>query len=234
MWRQIWQTNCKSKGRLVAIAFSMILTLTGCAVTPKPIIDQPMSAAPLPEPPRDKANPGAIFQAAAYTPLFEDVRARKVGDSLIITIAENTKSTTSSGSTSSKTSSTSFSAPSFFGASAAKLAGLGLSTKTANNLSEKGGDNFGNTFSGTIAVTVTDVLPNGNFKVSGEKKLAFDRKTEYVRFSGVVSPSTIVAGNLVSSTQVADAKFEYRTNAHLDNSELLSILSRFFLSVIPM
>lgn len=218
---------------LTAMVIGAVL-LSGCAITPKPIIDQPMTARPLPEPPRDKANPGAIYQAAGYRPLFEDVRARMVGDTITITLAENTNSSTTTGNASSKTSSTSYAAPSLFGASTAKANKLSLSTTTGNSLTEKGGGNFANTFNGTISVTITEVLPNGNFKVSGEKKLAFDRGTEYVRFSGIVTPSTIATGNMVASTEVADAKFEYRTNAHLDSSEMMSILDRFFLSFIPM
>ena len=233
MMRQI-SDNAQRAKLIVIVMACMLAALTGCAITPKPIIDQPMSARPLPEPPRDKANPGAIYQASAYRPLFEDVRARMVGDTIIITIAENTVSSTTTGNATSKTAATSYTAPNLFGATAAKTSKLSLGTTTANSLTEKGGDNFANTFNGTISVTITEVLPNGNFKVSGEKKLAFDRDTEYVRFSGVVTPATIVTGNIVSSTQVADAKFEYRTNAHLDGSEMMSILDRFFLSFIPM
>ena len=47
-------------------------------------------------------------------------------------------------------------------------------------------------------------------------------------------PYIAEAGEFGIRQQVADAKFEYRTNSHLDTSELMSILSRFFLSVIPM
>lgn len=216
------------------LASLALLLLAACNITPKPIIDQPMTTRAMPEPPRDKANPGAIYQNASFRPLFEDVRARAVGDVIVITIAENTTSTTTTGNATSKTAATAFSAPSLLGASAKTTGRTNLATTTTNSLTEKGGDNFANTFNGTLTVTITEVLPNGNFRVSGEKKLAFDRDTEYVRFSGVVNPSTIAAGNVVSSTQVADAKFEYRTNAHLDSSEMMSILDRFFLSFIPM
>jgi len=234
MKQQTQRKNAPISALTVFVLSAAFSALAGCAITPKPIIDQPMSSRPLPEPPRDKANPGAIYQSAAYRPLFEDVRARMVGDTLIITIVENTNSSTTTGNATSKTSATSYATPNLFGATAAKTSKLTLGTATANSLTEKGGDNFANTFNGTITVTITEVLPNGNFRVSGEKKLAFDRDTEYVRFSGVVTPSSIVAGNTVSSVQVADAKFEYRTNAHLDGSEMMSILDRFFLSFIPM
>jgi flagellar L-ring protein precursor FlgH len=83
-------------------------------------------------------------------------------------------------------------------------------------------------------VTVVDVLENGNLVVSGEKQVAFDRGTEFVRFSGVVNPDTIMLGNVVPSTKVADARIEYRTNSQLDAAQVASILARFFLSFSPL
>ena len=85
----------------------MLCSLAGCAITPKPMIDQPMTARPPQPEPKDKANPGSIYQASQYRPLFEDVRARMVGDAIIITIAENTSSTTTTGNALSKSSATS-------------------------------------------------------------------------------------------------------------------------------
>ena len=237
MWRLTVDLQNKTRlprGSVLCSAAAIMCALTACSIVPKAIIDQPVTARPIAESAREKGNPGAIFQPTSFHPLFEDVRARFVGDSIIITIAENTNSSNSSANSTSRAAGTSYTAPNVFGASAAKTARLNLTTTTANSVTEKGGDAFGNTFTGTIAVTITEVLANGNFKVSGEKKLAFDRDTEYVRFSGVVSPPTIATGNIVSSTQVADAKFEYRTNAHIDSSEIMSILDRFFLSFIPL
>ncbi len=83
-------------------------------------------------------------------------------------------------------------------------------------------------------MTVIDVLANGNLLVSGEKQLAFDKGAEFVRFSGIVNPNTIAAGNSVPSTQVADARLEYRSTSHVDKAEANSMLTRFFLSFLPM
>ena len=57
--------------------------------------------------------------------------------------------------------------------------------------------------------------------------------TEYIRFSGVVHPRTIIAGNVVSSTQVADARIEYKANGYLDEAQVLGWLARFFLTFLP-
>lgn len=166
--------------------------------------------------------------------MFEDRRARIVGDILTITIAENTSASKSVANSGSKTGEVEASATALFGAAASVTGRMGAETSTSNKFEDKGAASASNTFTGTIGVTVIDVLPNGNLLVSGEKQIAFDKGAEYIRFSGVVNPDSIVAGNKVSSTQVADARFEYRTNSRLDRSEWMSILTRFFLSVIPM
>jgi flagellar L-ring protein precursor FlgH len=70
--------------------------------------------------------------------------------------------------------------------------------------------------------------------VSGDKQVAFDKGVEFVRFSGVVNPTTIGLGNVVQSTQVADARLEYRSNSRIDKTELMSELARFFFSFAPI
>jgi flagellar L-ring protein precursor FlgH len=84
-----------------------------------------------------------------------------------------------------------------------------------------------------MGVTVVEVLANGNLVVAGEKQVSMDKGTEFIRVSGVVNPDSIGAGNTVSSTAIADARVEYRTNTHLDRAELSSMASRFFLSLLP-
>ena len=44
----------------------------------------------------------------------------------------------------------------------------------------------------------------------------------------------ITIGNEVVSTKVADARIEYRSNSKMDAAEVLSMFSRFFLSMIPL
>lgn len=177
---------------------------------------------------------GAIFQAASYRPLMEDRRARLVGDILTIAINERTTAGKSSSTSASKEGNTSSSITRLLGVPASTLGQLGAAAETDNSFEEKGAASSSNTFSGSITATVVEVLPNGNLVVSGEKQVAFDKGVEYVRFSGVVSPTTIAAGNVVSSAQVADARIEYRTNSRVDRAELMSQLARFFFSIAPL
>lgn len=207
--------------------------LAGCAMTPDTIVQGPTTARPLPPPVNQQAN-GSIFQAASYRPIFEDRRARFVGDILTLTISEKTSAAKAAGNSASKSGSVEGGVTALFGAPASLLGRTSAAASNASEFAEKGATSSSNNFTGTVAVTVTEVLPNGNLVVSGEKQVAFDKGTEFIRFSGVISPDRILPGNNILSSQVADARIEYRTNSHVDAAEMMGILTRFFLSVLPL
>ena len=216
-----------------AIVFASITALSGCATAPDSIVMQPTTARPLPVPAAPAAN-GAIFQTAGYRPLFEDQRARAIGDTITIIIVEKTAAGKQAGSNASKTGSVSFALSKLFGAPLSTIRDSGFGSDAATKFQDKGGVSSANNFTSTMTVTVVDVAPNGNLVVSGEKQIALDKSTEYIRFSGVVNPRSVLAGNVVPSTQVADARIEYRTNTNVDKTEVMSALARFFLSVMPL
>lgn len=204
--------------------------LAACATVPDSIVLQPTTAQAPPAAPASAAN-GAIFQAASYRPMFEDRRARMVGDILTIGVNEKTSAGKQAASSASKGGSVQASVPILLGK---PLDFLGASAATAIKFEDKNAGSAGNNFISAISVTVVDVLANGNLVVSGEKQIALDKGVEFIRFSGVVNPATISAGNFVSSTQVADARIEYRANSRIDKAELMGALTRFFLSVLPL
>lgn len=215
-----------------AMAVMAAAVLAGCA-TPDSIVQQPLSTRPQPVATPVPAN-GAIFQSASYRPMLEDRRARHVGDIMTIAINERTSAGKSTSNSASKEGDASASVTSLLNLSASTLGNLGVNAANERSYQETGAASSSNTFSGTITVTVADVLANGNLVVSGEKQIAFDKGVEYVRFSGVVNPVTIGAGNVVSSTQVADARVEYRTSSRIDRAELMSQIVRFFFSIAPL
>jgi flagellar L-ring protein precursor FlgH len=83
-----------------------------------------------------------------------------------------------------------------------------------------------------MSVTVLDVLANGNLIVAGEKQVAIGDSEEFIRFSGVVNP-TMMIGNSVRSTQVADARLEYRSRGTIDDSMRPGWFSRALTIVNP-
>jgi len=210
------------------LSLAAIVALTGCSTVPTSIVQRPTSARPLMVE-SAPALDGAIYQASNYRPLFEDRRARHIGDMLTINIVEKTAAVKAGASSGSKSGSVSAGLPGIlqgkFGAS--------LSATTGNKFADGDNQSASNTFTGVLGVTVTEVLPNGNLIVAGEKQVAMNKGVEFIRFSGMVSPDNIQTGNIVSSTQVADARVEYRTNSQIDKAEMASMASRFFQSLLP-
>ena len=213
-----------------SFTFSMLalLALAGCATTPSSIVQRPTSARPMAQQEPGPAN-GAIYQVAQYRPLFEDRRARHIGDMLTINITERTAAVKAGASSGNKSGSASFAAPGVI----KKVFGASVGVEGENKFSDADNQSASNTFTGTIGVTVTEVLPNGNLIVAGEKQVAMNKGVEFIRFSGMVSPDNIGVGNTVSSTQVADARVEYRTNSQIDRAEMTAMVSRFFQSLLP-
>ncbi len=218
--------------RFVFSAFAATL-LAACGTTPSSLTQGPSTARPQAAVAQVPAN-GAIYQASSYRPLFEDRRARQVGDVLTIAINEKTAAGKDASSSGSKTGAIDSSISAVSRLPLKTLQGIGVTGSSSAEYDDASALSSSNTFSGTITVTVTEVLPNGNLVVAGEKQIALDKGVEYVRLSGVVQPDTIQAGNTVSSTKVADARIEYRTSAKLDSAEVMSWLARFFLSLAPL
>jgi flagellar L-ring protein FlgH len=219
--------------RHLAVA-AMAVGLSGCVTTPTSIVNKPTSAMPAPAASVPPPATGSIFNAAAYKPLFEDRRAKRVGDMLFIVINENTNAGKKASSNASKKASAEASIPTLTKVLLHPLQGVAVSATSDIQFEDESNINSGNSFSGRLAVSVTNVLPNGYLAVAGEKQVALDKGIEYVRFSGVVNPDAILTGNTVSSTQVADARIEYRTTANIDAAEVTQWLARFFLSVLPL
>lgn len=217
-------------------ALAASLLLGGCAQIPRePLVHQPMTArTDMQVRPVAPAN-GAIYRTGfGAQALFEDRRPRYVGDILTILVSENVNASKNSEADVSR----SGSASAELGLIPKIFDGLISSTQDAkasgkNILSAKGGANAKNTFNGVITVTVVEVLSNGNLLVSGEKQMLINQGTEFVRFSGVVSPRTVSANNTVPSTQVADARIEYSAKGYINEAQTMGWLQRIFLNVLP-
>lgn len=206
--------------------------LAGCASVPPTNVHQPMSVRPQPRPDPAYAN-GGIYQQSASRPLFEDRRARFAGDTLTVNIVENTKASTQGNTSAEKSGAISASVTALAGLPGKGLQGLNAQTSSSNTFEGKGASAGSNVFTGTMTATVIEVLPNGNLLVSGEKQVAIGQGQEFIRVSGVVNPYTITAANVVNSSQMADARIEYKSSGFIDEAQVMGWLARFFLTFIP-
>lgn len=211
----------------------LTLLLGGCTTVPPVAVHQPLTARPVPAAMPAGGN-GSIYQAGyANRSLFEDRRARNVGDTLIISINEKMNASKTSSTTASRKGDTSLSVSALGGLSGANILRTPVTAASENTFEGTGDSASNNAFTGTIAVTVIEALPNGNLLVSGEKQMGINQGSEFIRFSGVVNPMYITVSNTVSSTQVADARMEYKGTGYINEAQTMGWLARFFMSVAP-
>ena len=166
--------------------------------------------------------------------LFEERRAVRVGDTLTVMLNETTRASKDIGTNARRLSSNGLNAGFNIrnGTAAPTTLNGGLNTNGNTNFDSKGGSSASNQFLGTITVTVLEVLPNGNLNVAGEKRLAVGHEEEVIRFGGIVSPSTL-QGNTVLSSQVADARIEYRGQGITDQIQSPGLLTKLFSKFSP-
>ena len=207
--------------------------LAGCVtMTPSTAVHQPMTVRPEARTAIAPAN-GSIYNVANSRPLFEDRRARFIGDTITINIAETTAAAKKSDTKAERTDDRTMGVPTLSGLPFASFQGAKLATNSETKFDSTGENTSSNNFYGALTVTVIDVYPNGNLLVSGEKQIGLKEGEEFVRFSGVVNPINITASNTVQSTQVADARIEYKANGFIDSAQVMGWLGRFFLTVLP-
>jgi flagellar L-ring protein FlgH len=220
--------------RAAALLVASLVLLPGCAYfSPRvQVVDTtPAVPAPLPSP---QAGNGAIFQAVSYRPLFEDHRARLVGDTLTVQIVERINASQSSTSSVDKGGSVGAGISAFPGVRPADFARARVSGDSSNTFAGKGATQSNNNFSGTITVVVREVLPNGHLLITGEKQIGVNANVDVLKFSGQVDPRAIQPGNTVPSVQIANVRLEHRGRGAQADAQVMGWLGRIFLSVLPI
>jgi flagellar L-ring protein precursor FlgH len=215
-------------------ALCLLAGLAGCgAIWPR--VDVADTKPPLPSamPGPGLAN-GSIYQSANYRPLFEDYRARLVGDTLLVQIVEKISATQSSTSSIDKSGTVAAGITALPGVKLAAITRATAGGSSSNTFAGKGATENSNDFSGTITVVVRQVLPNGHLVIAGEKQIGVNENVDVLRFSGQVDPRAIQPGNSVPSAQIANVRLEQRGRGQQSEAQAIGWLGRVFLSVLPI
>ena len=218
---------------LAAVA---LLALNACA--PLGLGMRPGTYPPTPAPTYAPALPtsGAIYQPARGLTLFDDVTARRVGDTVTIVLAERTQASKSASTDAQKDSSIDTGIP-LLGGGTVTLNGdeiLSNEWETKQDFGGKGSSSQSNQLNGSITVTVAEVYPNGNLLVRGEKWLTLNQGEEFVQISGIIRPSDIERNNSVPSFKVADARITYSGAGAIADANRPGFLARFFMKLWPL
>jgi len=209
-----------------------IVSASGCgalASKPKDHKPDPVVARVLPPPvPRTE---GAIYQAGQQMELFADLKARRIGDVLTITLNESTAAAKTAVTKTTKTTSAITTGPTLFGRSIMPTKGVPIfdsNLSGADAFDGEGQSSQSNSLVGALTVTVVDVQANGNLVVQGDKTLKLNQGDEFVHISGVIRTADIATNNTVTSDKLADAKISYSGKGVMDSANTMGWLARFF------
>jgi flagellar L-ring protein precursor FlgH len=200
---------------------------TGCMVKTQP--DDPRFA---PADPPDIAQPlppfmGSLFNPNRYLVLYEDRKAHQVGDVITITLIEKTQATKDASTRLKKNSKAEI-------AEKNKVLQNRQNLNIENSLSAhrrfegESDSKQSNELKGGITVTVSQVLPNKNLVIRGEKWITLNQGSEFIRITGIVRAEDIAPDNTVQSTRIANSRITYSGSGILAETNTLGWLTRFF------
>jgi len=216
---------------------SLIILLPGCAMMDnmaKPRHDLEYAPAKQLSYQVPQNNNGSIYQAGYEVRLFEDIRARRIGDILTINLVEKTDATKESDTDIKKDNTSNISVPTILGAldPSFKALNLNSSLSSSNAFTGESESTQKNSLSGSITVSVIDVLPNGYLRIRGEKRVRLNQGNEYIRVAGIIRPTDINPDNSVESTKIADATIMYTGEGALADANKIGWIARFFISAV--
>lgn len=179
---------------------------------------------------------GGLYKSSTAMTLFDDVTARRVGDTITVRLSESTQASKSAQTDATKESTFDTGNPTLLGTTVTRNGDpiLSNSFESTQEFEGDGSSSQSNSLQGNITVTVAEVYPNGNLLVRGEKWLTLNQGEEYIQVAGIVRPSDIAADNTIDSFMIADARITYSGNGTIANVNKPGLLSKLLLRLWPL
>ncbi len=219
------QSLCLAYGRRAAILGSVLLaaTLTACTSVMPP---QALTHSPQFEPvypvqsARETMATGAIYVGRQSDSWFGKGRNFQVGDVITVLLNESTQAARTQNGTITRDSSNTLVPTGLqnYGAGLGGfMKGINLTGGSVSNKGTGAADQQAS-LSGSVAVAVVEVMPNGNLVLRGEKQLALTEGSEVIQVAGIIRPEDVAPNNTVQSRRLANAQIAYRGTGDLANA----------------
>ena len=199
-----------------------LLLLGGCTVVEEKLDTTPTQVPVIPVVP--PSTPGAIGAPSQGMALFEDAKARGIGDLLTIELIESTSAQKSATTDTSKSDNDTLGNIGFLG----KTLHTNSSISSSRAFKGAGDSAQSNSLQGSITVAVVQRLANGNLVVRGEKQIQINQGYEYVKLEGIIRPADIATDNSVTSDRVANARISYTGKGQIADANAQGWITRFF------
>lgn len=211
------------------------------AMTPQPTTPAPLlhdTAVPSINPLPPRAPSGSLWSANGGS-LYQDIKARNVGDILTIVVSEESRASKSAQTGTQRSKNFSGSA-SFGGLTAGDQTLMGPATLGAYQgefgmgFKGQGTTAKNDSMSAYMTATVVDILPNGNLFIRGSRWTKVNNEMQQIILEGVVRPNDVTRNNTILSQNIADAKIFFEGKGPLTQHQrpgwllqLLDLVSPF-------
>jgi flagellar L-ring protein precursor FlgH len=211
-----------SKRILLIGSVMLAACLSGCNVMPP----QAMTHSPQFEPVyplkqvQASTATGAIYVGRQSDSWFGKGRNFQVGDVITVLLNESTQAARSQVGTITRNSTNDMLSPGL-AVLGNRLGGVMKGVDfSKTDISNKGTGSADQTASltGSVAVSVVEVMPNGNLVLRGEKQLALTEGSEIIQVAGIIRPEDVAPNNTVQSRRLANAQIAYRGSGDLANA----------------
>ncbi|TNC07580.1 flagellar basal body L-ring protein FlgH [Methylobacterium terricola] len=170
----------------------------------------------------------------ASADLFQDPRARNIGDVLTVSILINDKAQFDNASDRSRSQKSSLGFDFGYGVSGLKDsatadAGIrsGTETKGQGTIDRK------ENLSLSVAAVITEVLPNGNLLISGSQEIRVNNEVRVLNVAGIVRPRDISRKNTIDYDKIAEARVSYGGRGRLTDVQGPTLGQQIFETVAP-
>ena len=169
--------------------------------------------------------------------MFEDRRARRVGDIVVVQIVEQHRGSKTANTTADREANLSAGVSGgLFGINtlAEKFAQyFDVNAETSNDFEGEGSTSREDTLTGTIAAKVVEVFPNGDLRIQGKRKVKVNSETQTMTITGIVRRIDLDTQNTVLSSAVADANITYTGLGVVDDVQTPGWATRIFNWLTP-
>ena len=233
-------TNTMHRGLALTSLLAGAILLNGCNGAERTATLMPPMVTPqvYTEPEERVANPGSLYSEANSNNLFDDNRARKVGDIILVKIVETSKAKHKADTKADRESTNNIGVAAAFGRSSlTSLIPIGpnpaVQTSTKTEHEATGETKRENYITATMGARVVQVLPNGVMQVQGAREIKVNDETQYMVVSGLVRQRDIDQDNSILSTQMADSRIDYYGKGVLADKQKGGWLTRLLDMVWP-
>lgn len=234
------------KTKIIFQGFVLILALSACRTNPAndgmsplgPAIQTAPAVTPYYKPPI--AEEGSLWTDSSQA-LFSDIKARQVGDTVIVDIVENSSSSMDANTETTRNSSVDAGISDLMGLTTKlkrKYTDFDVNDKligasVANSFKGEGKSDRTGKITASIAARVTEVFPNKNIVIYGKREMKVNNETQYIMVSGTIRQGDIDSMNHVASTYLADSRIEYSGRGVISDKQRVGWLTRIFDFVWP-